>query len=434
MTKTLKCTLFGIIILHFCLATQFELSHDESYYWLFSKNLDWGFFDHPPFVAVLIRIFSFLPHGELAVRAGFILLQALSVTILLKMIKPERHWNALLLFFAFPLASFSGLLALPDLPLLFMTVLYCFCLKQYLEKSDTRSIIGLSLVIPVLLYAKYHGILLIFFTILAVPKILLRKDFYIITFISLILFLPHMKWQYDHDFATLRYHFLERPKADFQIKRLFEYLAAQIFLPGLFVGPVVWWTVFKHKAKDDFERALKFISIGVVLFFFISTFSKKFEANWTIFLTMPLILLTLEHSLWDKKILLRTLIGCSVLVIFFRLFFLSTSVKRLNEFHGWKKWAQDISSKCEDPLLANTYQVASKLSFYLQRPVHALNYHSRKNQFDFWKPDSSYYLTSKVCYVTDKREFGGEEILNPEGKKMRLIRDFNPAGILRNNP
>jgi hypothetical protein len=28
----------------------------------------------------------------------------------------------------------------------------------------------------------------------------------------------------------------------------------------------------------------------VVLFFFISSFSKKFEANWTIFLTIPLIL------------------------------------------------------------------------------------------------------------------------------------------------
>ena len=434
MTKTLKLCLLGIILLHFCLATQFELSHDEAYYWLFSKNLDWGFFDHPPFVAILIRIFSFLPHSEIAVRAGFILLQATSVYLLLKMVKPNRQWHAFLLFFACPLASFAGLLALPDLPLLFMTVVYFSFLKRYLEKADSISIMGLSLAIPLLLYGKYHGILLIFFTILAVPKLLLRKDFYLITAISIILFFPHVIWQYEHEFATLRYHFIERPKADFQVKRLLEYIGAQIFLPGLFIGPVLWWTILKNKTTTDFNRSLKVISVGVVLFFFISTLSKKFEANWTIFLTIPLILLTLEDSVWDKTILTRTLLGCSLLVILTRLLFMSTSVKRLNEFHGWKKWSSEIQAKCQGPVLANTYQIASKLSFYLEQPIHALNYHSRKNQFDFWKPDSSYYLTSSVCYVTAKREFGGEEILSPEGKSMRLVRDFNPARNLKNSP
>jgi hypothetical protein len=425
MTKTLKLSLLGIIVFHFCLATQFELSHDEAYYWLFSKNLEWGFFDHPPFVAVLIRIFSFLPKSELSVRAGFILLQAASVYLLLKMVKPQRQWTALLLFFASPLASFAGLLALPDLPLLFMTVVYCTFLKRYLEKNDSLSLMGLSLAIPILLYAKYHGILLIFFTILAVPKILLKKDFYLITAISILLFLPHVFWQYEHEFATLRYHFLERPKSDFQIKRILEYIGAQIFLPGLFVGPVLWWTILKNKTNTDFHRVLKFISVGVVLFFFISTLSKKFEANWTIFLTIPLILLTLENSVWDKTHLKRILLGCSLLVILVRILFLSTSVKRLNEFHGWENWSYYIKDKCQAPILANTYQIAAKLSYYLDAPIHAQNYHSRKNQFDFWKRDEKYYPTSVVCYVTDKSQFSGEEILTPEGKKMKIVRNLN---------
>lgn len=25
-----------------------ELHFDEAYYWLYSRNLDWGYFDHPP--------------------------------------------------------------------------------------------------------------------------------------------------------------------------------------------------------------------------------------------------------------------------------------------------------------------------------------------------------------------------------------------------
>jgi Dolichyl-phosphate-mannose-protein mannosyltransferase len=434
MTKTLKLSLFTLLILHFCLATLFELSHDEAYYWLFSKNLAWGYFDHPPFVAVLIRIFSFLPKSELSVRAGFIILQAATIYLLLHLVDPKRQWQAFLLFLACPLASLSGLLALPDLPLLFMTGVYFYFLKRYLEKSDILGIIGLSISIPILLYAKYHGILLIFFTLLSLPKLLLRKDFYLITFISVVLFLPHVFWQVDHDFATLRYHFIERPKADFQLKRLLEYIGAQVFLPGIFLGPVIWWTILKNKFQTDFERALKFISLGVVLFFFISTLSKKFEANWTIFLTIPLILLTLKNSIWDKVILKRILIITSIFVVILRMLFVTTSVKRLNEFHGWEKWANMVQAQCQQPILANTYQIASKLSFYLDQPVHALNYHSRKNQFDIWKPESTYYLSSRVCYITDKREFTGEEITTPENKKMKIVRNFNPAEILGNKP
>ena len=32
-----------------------ELLDDEAYYWVFSQHLDWGYFDHPPMTALLIR-------------------------------------------------------------------------------------------------------------------------------------------------------------------------------------------------------------------------------------------------------------------------------------------------------------------------------------------------------------------------------------------
>ena len=33
-----------------------ELFDDEAYYWVYSKFLDWGYFDHPPMVALLIKM------------------------------------------------------------------------------------------------------------------------------------------------------------------------------------------------------------------------------------------------------------------------------------------------------------------------------------------------------------------------------------------
>lgn len=438
MTKILNLTLILILVLHLCLGAAFELSHDEAYYWLYSKNLSWGFFDHPPVVGVVIKLFSFLPKSEGSVRAGFIILQSLTAFLLLKLVPQKRQLTALILYFAFPLASFAGLFALPDMPLLFMTCLYCLVLKRYLEKEDAFSIVGLSFVIAMLLYSKYHGILLIFFTIIAVPSLLKKKSFYAITLFSIILFLPHVIWQYEHNFSTLKYHFIERPKVDFSLKRLLEYSLAQIFLAGLFVGPIVWWSIIKTKQTHDFQRALKFICFGTFVFFFISTFSKKFEANWTIFLTIPIIILSLESAIWDKK-WVKLLLISSIVPVFAARFLLpfnsdQVPVKRLSEFHGWQKWANSINEKCTKPILANSYQIASKLSFYLDGPIHALNLGSRKNQFDYWEPNSSYYLSPEVCYVTDKKQFEGEVTVLPDGKNYKIVQDFIPSKMNDNSP
>ena len=438
MTKILNLSLIPLLILHLWLSAQFELSHDEAYYWLYSHNLDWGFFDHPPAVGIIIKLFSFLPKSEFSVRAGFVILQFASSLLLLSLVSKNRQLIALILFFAFPLASFSGLFALPDLPLLFMTTAYCALLKRYLEKGDTPSIVGLGVAIPLLLYSKYHGILVVFFTLLALPKIFRRKDFYVVTLISIILFVPHVTWQYQHNFSTLRYHFLERPKVDFSLMRLLEYSGAQVFLAGLFVGPVVWWSVVKAKMDSDFQRAMKFICLGTFLFFFASTFSKKFEANWTIFLTAPLIILGSGSNLWTKT-WVRILLGVSLGCVFFLRFLLVSDpsvvkIKRLHEFHGWTTWSQTILKKCQNPLVANTYQLASKLSFYLNLPIHALNYHSRKNQFDYWQLDANYYQTDMVCFVSDKKDFGGEVVESPEGKKLFLVQALSLSKIRNKNP
>lgn len=425
MSKSLKILLLVFFLIQLLVSASFELAHDEAYYWLYSKNLAWGYFDHPPMVGLTIRLFSFLPHQEWAVRVGFILQQILSIIILLKILPERYHLRATFLFLAFPLASFSGFFALPDMPLLFTTALYCWMLKRYLEEDSLLNAVGLGLIIPMLLYSKYHGILLIFFTLLSLPKLLTRKSFYLITLLSILCFLPHVWWQYLHDFSTLRYHFLERPTSSFSLKRLLEYVGLQIVLAGVFIGPMVWWSVIKHKNSSDFDKAMKWISVGIVVFFMLSTISKKFEANWTIFAAIPIIYLAAQSELLNQRWTHALLVISLGLVIVLRLLLVlpagTLSIKRLKEFKGWKTWSQELQLRCEGrKLVANTYQIASKLSYYLNQEVPALNYHSRKNQFDYWKFQQS-FLDAPVCYITDKQEFQGEALITPEGKQLKVV-------------
>ncbi len=46
-----------------------ELGNDECYYWMFSQNLDWGYFDHPPMVALMISMGYKLFSCELGINS-----------------------------------------------------------------------------------------------------------------------------------------------------------------------------------------------------------------------------------------------------------------------------------------------------------------------------------------------------------------------------
>jgi len=221
--------------------------------------------------------------------------------------------------------------------------------------------------------------------------------------------------------------------SEFSFKRILEYLGTQIVLAGFLVGPFIWYATFRKRINSDFERSLKFVSIGVVIFFLISSFSKKFEANWTVFLTIPLILMVVDAELWEKKYIHRLLIFSSIFMLIARFIFIAPTdlvgLKRLKEFNGWKRWSNAIHQYCPAGIVANTYQIASKLSFYLNKDIHSLNYHSRKNQFDIWRFDLLKPM-GKVCYLTTSSEFKGVTTYTPDLKKMILVKDFDYNELL----
>ena len=103
-----------------------EVDPDEAYYWIYTKQLDWGYFDHPPGVALAIAIGSWLPN-EICVRFGTLLLHFLGIYILwLWMAKPQKREDIrylIALCLAMPLLQIYGLIATPDGPLLFFTML-----------------------------------------------------------------------------------------------------------------------------------------------------------------------------------------------------------------------------------------------------------------------------------------------------------------------
>lgn len=100
--------------------------YDEAYYYLYSKNLNWSYFDHPLFVAITTGLGVWLTGevNQFTIRLGTLILYTVSLFILyLTSQKLFNQTTALLtLIFASLIPIFQvafGVLTLPDVPLIF---------------------------------------------------------------------------------------------------------------------------------------------------------------------------------------------------------------------------------------------------------------------------------------------------------------------------
>ncbi len=63
-------------------ACSWKYSVMRCYYKLFSEHLDWGYFDHPPMIALMIRVSSFFFSGNLGVRFMTLILQLFTLLLI----------------------------------------------------------------------------------------------------------------------------------------------------------------------------------------------------------------------------------------------------------------------------------------------------------------------------------------------------------------
>ena len=119
--------LAGWLLINILQSAFTNMHADESYYWMYSKHLDWGFFDHPPMAAFLIFLGDSIMHNELGVRLFIILLSTVTMAMVMNELNEKKDLFFLSLFMlSFPLVHthIGGFLALPDTPLVFFTLLF----------------------------------------------------------------------------------------------------------------------------------------------------------------------------------------------------------------------------------------------------------------------------------------------------------------------
>lgn len=388
-----------------------EAFHDEAYYWMYAQQLDWGYFDHPPFIALMIKLGGLLFDGNLGLRIMTLLLSFVTILGLERLIQPK----SLLLFYktmvSFAILQIIGFLAVPDIPLFCFTVLFTLVFKYFLESPTTKLTIALGVLMALLMYSKYHAVLVIAFLILGHYKLLFKPRIWMAIAVGVLLYVPHILWQIDHDFATIIYQG-KRSDKSYRIKWTLEFIGQVALILGPFITFPFIYHIFKTKFKQRFEKALKFQFIGILLFFLLMSFLGKIEANWLIIAIVPFFYLgyrLVEEKLWYNRFMriqfpvILILILCARMVMIFPQ--ITEGILKPMQFHYQKEFNQAIIEKIPEdaiPVFRNRYYAAAKYQYYTGKT--AYNYSDviyKFTQYNFWDYKDS--LNGKrIAYFGDR--------------------------------
>ena len=409
------------------------LFDDEAYYWVYSKYPDWGYFDHPPMIALLIRAGYSIFQNELGVRLIIVLMSAATIAAIdsLTEKKNDRLLYALLL--SMFLLQIGSIIAVPDVPLMFFIALFFLSYRKFSADYRVVNAVVLGVVTALMLYSKYHGVLIIICTLLSNVQLFKKPATYIAGVVAIALFFPHLWWQYQNDFISVQYHLFERNATDYQLSFTTEYIFGQILLAGPLIGWLLLWAAGKHKAVNKTEKALQWTFFGVYGLFFISTFKGRSEANWTVPALVSLIVLAHQYlnnhpkqSRWVMKLLVPSLVIVLAVRVYMLLDIAPLKFLKKDEFHKNKEWAAAVKNAAGDKPVAfiNSYQRASKYWFYSGDTGFSVNnVYYRRNNFNFWPLEAP--IQNRKVLVVSPIYFGifPDSIANPKQPTWARLAD-----------
>lgn len=289
-------------IFRFLFTCVFELGADEAYYWTYARNLQWNYFDHPPLIALLIRLttlnLSF--QSEIFVRLGAVISSGVCTWLMFKigtLIKDAKTgWYAAILFTVSIYGSITlGTNIIPDSPQMvfwLLSLLVLFKISKTAAASSNLLWCLFGITAGLCIMSKVHGVFLWFGVIiyaLAINRDLLKyRGIYLAAGLTLLIISPIIIWNIQNDFITYRFHSSRVAVITPGInlpgfgKAVFQQISINNPVNFFFIITAVVWAFKANNAKYRNELYLMLmVSLPlIVIILLISLFRETF-AHWS---------------------------------------------------------------------------------------------------------------------------------------------------------
>ena len=281
-------------------AGRLELTFDEAYYTLWSRSLAFGYLDHPPMVALLIRGSTALFGGsELGVRALSLLLVAVLPALIALVAwrlfrSAETAALVVLMWIGMPLAMAGAVFVTPDTPLVVFWTLGLAALVELWRTGKARWLLAIGVALGLMLQSKFTaaffaaGVALAFLTAPSMRRWLLSPVSAAALFIAAVIFAPFVAWNAEHGFATFFKQLGRAPPHGFEPFYLLEFVASQILLMNPlvfapFAGAVAaarWRLSIADGSAEEARRILVSTIAPAAIYFSLHALHDRVQGNW----------------------------------------------------------------------------------------------------------------------------------------------------------
>jgi 4-amino-4-deoxy-L-arabinose transferase-like glycosyltransferase len=300
-----------LICMRFVLAARLPLSFDEAFYWLWSKHLALGYFEHPAAIAIAVRAGTLIfGDTELGVRFVPLLASVIaswavwrSAAILLK---SERIGaTACVLFNSTLMIAAEGMGATPDSLLIAAAALLLWTMAKLQETQDPRWWLATGAAAGLAIASKYTGFFLCGSLVLwllanslgrsaAHPLTLSTPWPYIGAAVALSIFLPTLFWNATHGFVSFRFQFGRAAFGHEQLHFLLEFLGSQMALGSPFILVLAGIGLARNPLWAGLQKPLSFASAILwppLAYFLFHAMHDRVQGNWPCFVYPALALL-----------------------------------------------------------------------------------------------------------------------------------------------
>lgn len=363
MTRPVALAIALLILLRFIAGAILPLSADEAYYWLWSKHLAWGYYDHPPMIAFLIRMGTAV-FGDTAFGVRVVpLLLSIPASWWVWRVGGER---ASLFFNLMLMTAVETMAATPDAPLIAASAAFLFALAKVDE--DARWWLAVGAAGGVALLSKYTGFFLglgaLAWIVFAGRRWLLSPWPYLGAVLALAIFAPNVWWNATHHWMTFAFQFGRVGAGHFTLRFLFEFLAAQLLLASPFILAA---------ALTTRDRMLIWVMLPAVAYFAVHSLHDRVQGNWPCFLYPALAVAAAQCRNWLVRpaapVAAAILFACYAQVFFGVLPLGRGDPGSRLLGYGMDEVARTVAATHPATILTTDYATTAWLRFYGQVPV-----------------------------------------------------------------
>lgn len=385
-------------------------TQDEAYYFDWARTLAWGYFDHPPGVALLGIGTRLEPGCALAARLGNALAGGLALILLARLYVRAGLERAADLGLALALAAatlpalIGGIVLTPDSPLALAWALALHESERALA-GDRRRWVTAGIAVGLGLLGKYTmaviGPVLLWGILRADPRALRTPWPYLGALAALLVFAPNLIWNAQNGWLTLRFQFGHGFALDTgalldgadtaavaiaqaaphslaeRAVSLLGYLGTQLGFWGL-IAPLLLalpWIGRPGGAGDPTLRPharplLAAAAVFPLAFFALVATTSSVEANWPAMYLLAAPALLVPRLRRVRRWVLGAAAGNLLLVSLYAVHAATAALplpdsanRILRETHGFRALAA-VAAGLDAPVYADRYQLAAMLRFY----------------------------------------------------------------------